>query len=55
MTLRRPSSKEPRSVVFKTTKYAEEMLHYEGMDWPERVKVLHALDRKIRGRQSQVR
>lgn len=25
---------------FKTTKYAEEMLHYEGMDWPERVKVL---------------
>jgi leucyl-tRNA synthetase len=25
---------------FKTTAYAEELLNYEGMDWPERVKVL---------------
>jgi leucyl-tRNA synthetase len=25
---------------FKTTAYAEQLLHYEGMDWPERVKVL---------------
>jgi leucyl-tRNA synthetase len=25
---------------FKTTAYADELLNYEGMDWPERVKVL---------------
>jgi leucyl-tRNA synthetase len=25
---------------FRTTSYAEELLNYEGMDWPERVKVL---------------
>jgi len=25
---------------FKTTKYADEMLRYEGIDWPERVKTL---------------
>jgi leucyl-tRNA synthetase len=25
---------------FKTTSYAEELLNYEGMDWPERVRVL---------------
>jgi len=25
---------------FKTTQYAEELLNYEGMDWPERVRVL---------------
>jgi len=25
---------------FKTTAYAEELLNYEGMDWPERVRVL---------------
>jgi leucyl-tRNA synthetase len=25
---------------FRTTKYAEELLNYDGMDWPERVKVL---------------
>ncbi len=25
---------------FKTTQYADEMLHYEGIDWPDRVKTL---------------
>ncbi len=25
---------------FRTTRYADELLNYEGMDWPERVKVL---------------
>ena len=25
---------------FRTTNYAEELIHYEGIDWPERVKVL---------------
>jgi leucyl-tRNA synthetase len=25
---------------FKTTRYADELLNYEGMDWPERVKIL---------------
>jgi leucyl-tRNA synthetase len=25
---------------FRTTKYADEMLHYEGIDWPDRVRIL---------------
>ena len=35
---------------FRTTAYADELLNYDGMDWPERVKVLQIeLDRTIRG------
>ncbi|MDQ2690554.1 MAG: leucine--tRNA ligase [Chloroflexota bacterium] len=32
--------KELEQWFFRTTKYAEELLHFEGIDWPERVKTL---------------
>lgn len=32
--------KELEQWFFKTTKYADELLHFEGIDWPERVKTL---------------
>jgi leucyl-tRNA synthetase len=32
--------KELEQWFFRTTKYADELLHFEGIDWPERVKTL---------------
>lgn len=32
--------KELEQWFFRTTKYADELLHFEGVDWPERVKTL---------------
>jgi len=32
--------KDLKQWFFRTTKYAEELLHFEGLDWPERVQTL---------------